>query len=61
MTVKKDFQNITVATRITKPMHKGILKVLETNAHVNMADYLRDVIRRDLESRMKRNEGDGSK
>jgi len=40
-----------VSTRITKPMHKAILVILETNAHVNVADYLRDLIRKDLEKK----------
>jgi len=56
---KKELQNITVATRITKPMHEEILGILASNAHVNMADYLRDVIRRDLESRMEKEANKG--
>ena len=48
---KKDNQTTPVSTRITKPMHDAILKLLEVNAHVNVADYLRDLVRKDLENR----------
>ena len=40
-----------VSTRITKPMRKAIKDLLKINAHVNVADYLRDLIRKDLEAR----------
>ena len=48
---KKSEQSIAVATRITEPMGKAIKKVLMTNAHLNVSDYLRDLIRKDLENR----------
>ncbi len=32
-------------------MHAAIMDVLKTNAHVNIADYLRDLVRKDLENR----------
>jgi len=32
-------------------MQEAIDKLLETNAHVTVADYLRDLVRRDLEKR----------
>jgi len=51
MQTKKEIETIPVATRITKPMFKGIQSVLEINAHINTADYIRDLIRRDLEAR----------
>lgn len=51
MHTKKDAKTIPIATRITKPMLKGIQSVLTANAHINIADYLRDLIRRDLEER----------
>jgi len=51
MTEKKEVETITVATRVTKPTFKGIQTVLEINAHINIADYIRDLIRRDLEAR----------
>ena len=41
----------TVSTRITHPMRRGINMVLEVSAYINMADYLRDLIRKDLELR----------
>lgn len=51
MQTKKEIETIPVATRITKPMLKGIQTVLASNAHINIADYVRDLIRRDLEDR----------
>jgi len=48
---KKDIQSIPVATRITKPMHKAVLSLLNVDAHLNVADYLRDLIRKDLNDR----------
>jgi Arc/MetJ-type ribon-helix-helix transcriptional regulator len=44
-------ETITVSTRITKPMLTGVQKVLASDAHLNIADYLRDLIRRDLEGK----------
>jgi len=51
MQTKKEIETIPVATRITKPMLKGVQAVLTSNAHINIADYVRDLIRRDLEDR----------
>ena len=52
MTPKKQgIETVTVATRVTKPMLKGIQTILAINAHINTADYVRDLIRRDLEDR----------
>lgn len=48
---KNESQTIPIATRITRPMQKAIQKVLATNAHINTADYVRDLIRKDLEKR----------
>lgn len=48
---KRNMQTIPVATRITEPMKEAIFRVLLTNAHINMADYIRDLIRKDLEKR----------
>lgn len=48
---KKNSQTTPISTRVTKPMHDAILRLLEVNAHVNVADYLRDVVRKDLENR----------
>jgi len=51
MTRKEVVETTTVATRITKPMHKALLDFLAINAHINVADYLRDLIRKDLDNR----------
>ena len=48
---KKETQSIPVATRVTKPMHKAMLSLLTIDAHINIADYLRDLIRKDLEDK----------
>lgn len=44
-------ETTTVATRITKPMQHAMLEILQANAHVSVSDYLRDLIRKDLENR----------
>jgi hypothetical protein len=49
MTEKSVVETTTVSTRITKPTHKALLDFLMRNAHINVADYLRDLIRKDLE------------
>lgn len=49
MTEKSVIETTTVSTRITKPTHKALLRFLVRNAHINVADYLRDLIRKDLE------------
>lgn len=51
MQTKKEIETIPVATRITKPMLRGIQTILATDSHINIADYVRDLIRRDLEER----------
>ena len=51
METKKVTETIPVATRITNAMLKGIQTILAANAHINTADYIRDLIRRDLEKR----------
>ena len=48
---KDEPQTIPVATRITKAMLQGIQTILAANAHINIADYIRDLIRCDLEKR----------
>lgn len=42
---------IVVGTRITETMQTGIDKILMLDGHVNKADYIRDLIRKDLEKR----------
>ncbi|MEM3824238.1 MAG: hypothetical protein QXH87_04820 [Candidatus Bathyarchaeia archaeon] len=46
-----EVETLTVSTRITKPMYEALLRVLTQNAHVTVADYIRDLIRRDLEAK----------
>jgi hypothetical protein len=48
---QKEIETVPIATRITKPMFKAIQSILLSNAHLNIADYLRDLIRKDLEKR----------
>lgn len=51
METQKDKGTLTVGTRITKTMKKDLEKVLASNGHLNTADYVRDLIRKDLERR----------
>lgn len=44
-------ETIPIGTRITAAMQNGINKVLAVNGHINTADYVRDLIRKDLEKR----------
>ena len=44
-------ETIPIGTRITEAMQKGVEKILLTDGHVNKADYVRDLIRKDLEKR----------
>jgi len=48
---KLKIENKTVGTRITKPMYDRLLQLLAVNAHLSISDYLRDLIRKDLESK----------
>jgi Arc/MetJ-type ribon-helix-helix transcriptional regulator len=49
----KDYvrETVSIGTRITESMAKAVEKVLQTNGHLNASDYLRDLIREDLEKR----------
>jgi hypothetical protein len=49
VTEKSVIETTTVSTRITKPTQKALLDFLMRDAHINVADYLRDLIRKDLE------------
>ena len=51
MQTDKVKETISIGTRITEAMQKGIERVLATDGHVNTADYVRDLIRKDLEKR----------
>ena len=44
-------KGVTVSTRITEPTLENLNKYLIKNAHVSLADYLRDLIRIDLQSK----------
>jgi Arc/MetJ-type ribon-helix-helix transcriptional regulator len=44
-------ETVPVASRITETMQKAMEKVLEMDGHLNASDYLRDLIRKDLEKR----------
>lgn len=44
-------ETIPIGTRITEAMQKGVEEILLTDGHVNKADYVRDLIRKDLEKR----------
>ena len=41
----------TISGRISPPMYKAVLEVVESGLYVDVTDYLRDLIRRDLEAR----------
>jgi len=41
----------TIGTRITQALYKEILERLEENTHLSVSDYLRDLIRRDMEEK----------
>lgn len=44
-------ETVSVGTRVTETMEKAIEKVLEADGHLNASDYIRDLIRKDLEKR----------
>jgi hypothetical protein len=44
-------ENAVVGTRITKPMYEALLKHIALNSHITVSDYLRDLLRRDLEQK----------
>lgn len=46
-----NIESKTIGTRITTAMYTKILELLAINTHVSISDYLRDLIRRDLENR----------
>jgi Arc/MetJ-type ribon-helix-helix transcriptional regulator len=51
MTTELKHDSINIGTRITEPMQKAIDHILKNDGHVNKADYVRDLIRKDLEKR----------
>jgi Arc/MetJ-type ribon-helix-helix transcriptional regulator len=48
---EKNKETISIGTRVTESMQRGIERVLATDGHLNTADYVRDLIRKDLERR----------
>ncbi len=50
-TKMRDKETIPIARRITENMQKAIEKILLTDGHLNTADYVRDLIREDLDRR----------
>jgi hypothetical protein len=48
---KKDNGTRTVGARITKSMYDQIHIFLVNNSHLSVSDYLRDLIRKDIESK----------
>lgn len=48
---KRSVETVPIATRVTEPMYEGILQLLAVDAHINLADYLHDLIRTDLKNK----------
>ena len=48
---KNENTTVPISTRITENMGRAIAKILLTDGHLNVADYVRDLIREDLEKR----------
>ncbi len=44
-------ESFVISTRITGSICKSLKEYLATGAHVSVSDYLRDLIRRDLEAK----------
>ena len=51
MAKRRKIPQKTVGTKITMPMYDAMQQLLMVNAHVTPSDYLRDLIRRDLEAK----------
>jgi len=47
----KPNESLVVSTRVTIPIYEGISQVLDTGLYLKVSDYLRDIIKKDLESR----------
>jgi Arc/MetJ-type ribon-helix-helix transcriptional regulator len=47
----KNESTIPISTRITNNMQRAIKRILLSDGHLNVADYMRDLIREDLEKR----------
>ena len=46
-----EIENAVVGTRITRPMYDALIKFLTLDSHITISDYLRDLLRRDLEQK----------
>ena len=46
-----EIESTVISTRITRPMYKALLQLLTLNTHITISDYIRDLIRRDLEQK----------
>jgi len=51
MQTQKNKETIPIGTRITRTMKRDLDKVLARDGHLNTSDYMRDLIRKDLERR----------
>jgi len=40
-----------ISGRISPPMYEAVIKIVKSGSYVNVTDYLRDIIRKDLEAR----------
>lgn len=51
MSKQTEIETTVIATRVTKNMYEALLKRISLDAHITVSDYLRDLIRRDLEQK----------
>jgi Arc/MetJ-type ribon-helix-helix transcriptional regulator len=51
MQTQKEITTIPISTRVTRPMYEAMIRLLRCNAHINVSDYVRDLIREDLEKK----------
>jgi len=51
LTMRNEKESVPVATQTTERMRKAFIRLLVDNAHIKMADCIRDLIRKDLEKR----------
>ena len=48
-TMRNEKESVPVATQTTERMRKAFIRLLVDNAHIKMADCIRDLIHKDLE------------
>jgi hypothetical protein len=46
-----EIDSLVIGTRITRPMHQALTKLVQFDSHFTISEYLRDLLRRDLESK----------